>query len=286
MNSPFIQSIDGVRFRLREPYDFGFIGRYGLVFRVFDDQDSGNICFGTERDDERFFIKFAGAPTIRSTVSAETAISNLKGTVPLYRDLKHNSLIKLIDAVQIGGGFAMIFRWEDAICMGRQYPDQHALFMSLPKSAKLRIFDDITDFIKHTAAMGYVAVDFYDGSIMYDPIAERTVICDIDFFRKQPCVNDMGRMWGSSLFQSPEEYELGSVIDEITNVYTLGAAAFALFANYERTRESWRLGDATFSVAAKAVENDRSKRYSSITEFADAWTIALESERKGSTKND
>lgn len=28
--------------------------------KVFDDQDSGNICFGTEKDGQRYFIKFAG----------------------------------------------------------------------------------------------------------------------------------------------------------------------------------------------------------------------------------
>lgn len=33
------------------------------------------------------------------------------------------------------------------------------------------------------------------------------MICDIDFFRKSPAVNDMGRMWGSARFMSPEEYE-------------------------------------------------------------------------------
>lgn len=39
-------------------------------------------------------------------------------------------------------------------------------------------------------------------------------------------------MWGSSRFQSPEEYQLGADIDEVTNVYTIGATAFALFGEY------------------------------------------------------
>jgi len=47
----------------------------------------------------------------------------------------------------------------------------------------------------------------------------------------------MGRMWGSSRFQSPEEYQLGADIDEVTNVYTIGTTAFALFGEYNRTRE-------------------------------------------------
>lgn len=45
----------------------------------------------------------------------------------------------------------------------------------------------------------------------------------------------MGRMWGSSCFMSPEEFAFGSAIDEITNVYLMGATAFALFGG-ERDR--------------------------------------------------
>ena len=119
------------------------------------------------------------------------------------------------------------------------------------------------------------AVDFYDGSIMYDVESRKTTICDIDFFRKQPCVNDMGRMWGSSKFQSPEEYKLGADIDEIANVYCAGAFAFALFCNYKRTHEEWQLSDEAFAVATKAVRDDRNERYQSIKELKQAWEESL-----------
>jgi serine/threonine-protein kinase len=45
---------------------------------------------------------------------------------------------------------------------------------------------------------------------------------------KAPYVNEMGRMWGSTRFMSPEEFTLGAYIDEVTNVYAMGATAFAL----------------------------------------------------------
>lgn len=106
--------------------------------------------------------------------------------------------------------------------MGRMYPAAHRRFMQLPINARLAVFSDILSFFEYVASQNYVAIDFYDGSIMYDFENCKTTICDIDLFRKQPCINGMGRMWGSSRFQSPEEYQLGAVIDEITNVYTLG----------------------------------------------------------------
>lgn len=269
-----IQRVDGVAFCMREKFDFEFLARYGRVFKAFDDQDSGNICFGVEKNGERYFVKFAGAPTARGGVSLEEAISNLRATLPVYEALRHENLIELLYAEDVGGGFAMVFRWVDAICMGRMYPEDHARFMVQPAQAKLRIFGDIQRFMVHVAEKRYVAIDFYDSSVMYDEAADRTVICDIDFFAKQPYINRMGRMWGSSRFMSPEEYELGAAIDEVTNVYTLGAMAFALFGGYQRTREAWMLSDALYDVAARAVSEERDMRQQSIGQFVREWAAA------------
>lgn len=60
------------------------------------------------------------------------------------------------------------------------------------------------------AAKGYVTIDFYDGSIMYDFEYARTVICDIDFYVKSPYINNMGRLWGSSRFMSLEEFQVAA----------------------------------------------------------------------------
>ena len=267
----YLQYIDGIPFKLKSAFDFSFLSEYGRVFKVFDDQDSGNICFGIEKDGQRYFVKFAGAPTEQYNGDLADAIVRLKATLPVYSALKHKNLIELVEAKEIAGGFAMVFKWVDGDCMGRMYPAQHKRFMALSVQDRLKVFADILDFFEYIASQNYVAIDFYDGSIMYDFEWGKTTICDIDFYRKQPCTNDMGRMWGSSLFQSPEEYQLGAVIDEITNVYTLGATAFALFGEYNRTRDKWQLGDKLFEVATRAVSDDRTKRQQSIRHFIDEW---------------
>ena len=64
---------------------------------------------------------------------------------------------------------------------------------------------------------------------------------------------------------------MGAVIDEITNVYTLGATAFALFGEYNRTRDKWQLSDELFKVATRAVNDDRTKRQQSIRQLIDEW---------------
>lgn len=268
----YLQEMDDVPFKLKRPFDFSFLNKYGKVFKVFDDQDSGNICFGTKKDGERYFVKFAGAPTERSSITQDVAVKRIKETLPIYQDLQHPNLLELVEAEEVGGGFALVFKWTDAVCMGRMYPVAHQRFMQLPVADRLKVFEDILNFFEHMVTQNYVAIDFYDGSIMYDFVKRQTVICDVDYFRKMPTVNDMGHMWGSSRFQAPEEYQLGAALDEITNVYTLGATAFALFGEYQRTREKWQLSDELFEVAQKAISEDRNTRQQSIREFREAWS--------------
>ena len=277
----YIQWTDGVPYKLKAPFDFSFLSKYGKVFKVYDDQDSGNICFGVADGDNKYFVKFAGAPTERSRISTEEAVSRIKNTVPIYRDLAHPILTRLINAEEIGGvpptgiGYAMVFEWTDAECMGRQYPASREKFMQMPLDTRLRVFDEILAFHAHVAKNGYVAIDFYDGCIMYDFNIGRTTLCDIEFYAKTPYNNPIGRMWGSSRFMSPEEFELGAVIDEITNVYTMGATAFALFGNeWDRCVEQWVLSKELFDVAKKAVSDERNERQQSIEQFIAEWRAA------------
>lgn len=267
----YLQYIDGIPFKLKSAFDFSFIKEYGTVFKIYDDQDSGNICFGTEKNGQRYFIKFAGAPTVQFSGNPSNAVARLKKSLPIYSELKHENLVKFIESKEIRGGFTMVFKWVNGDCMGRMYPAAHHRFMQLPISARLAVFSDILNFLEYVVYQNYVAIDFYDGSIMYNFENGTTTICDIDLFRRQPCTNDMGRMWGSSFFQSPEEYKFGAVIDEITNVYTVGATAFALFGAYERTRDKWQLSDKLFQVATRAVSSDRTRRQQSIRQLREEW---------------
>ena len=52
---------DGIPCVVKEETDLSFLHRWGRVFRVFDRQDSGNLCFGLEREGRRYFLKYAGA---------------------------------------------------------------------------------------------------------------------------------------------------------------------------------------------------------------------------------
>jgi len=148
--------------------------------------------------------------------------------------------------------------------------------LHLPAVEKLAIYQAIMEFHRHVNAQGYIAIDFYDGGIMYDFDTRRVMLCDIELYAKQPVTNNMGRMFGSTRYMSPEEFEMGAQIDERSNVFMLGATAFNLFGGeMDRSLEKWSLSEALFVVASKATRAGRGERYQSIREYIEAWTDAL-----------
>ena len=276
-------SVDGISFALKKQYDFGFLSKYGRMFCTFDQNDSGNISFGLDDGKERYFVKVAGLETTEFRGSPKDAVRSLERAMPLYTELRHPNLIELTDHYRLDGMYIAVFRWSEGDCLldhwnFEKYSKDPSItppyqeFKQLPPERRLRALDVVFSFFEMVAEKKYVAIDFYDGSLMYDFETDRTTICDIDFFEKQPYTNTMGRMWGSSRFMSPEEYIMGASIDEVTNVYTLGAFAFfALGDESDHSHEKWQADRNLFDIAAKATNPDRTKRYRSIYEFAECW---------------
>jgi serine/threonine-protein kinase len=278
----YIQWIDGVPYKLEAPFDFSFLSKYGKVFKVFDEQASGNISFGVQNGKDKYFIKFAGAPRKNYIANRDTgaidsvsAISFLKRAVPIYTELVHPTLIKFIEAEEIGGGYAAVFEWTDAVGIEPKGSPDYMRFMQMPTKKKIQAYEDIMEFHSHVAARGYVALDFYDGSILYDYENEKVVICDIDLYQKSPFQNigNLGIV-GSARYVSPEECVPDAVMDEITNVYTMGATAFALFTYGDRSPEAWPLNKALYDVVKEAVSDDRDERQQSVQQLIEEWRAA------------
>lgn len=270
--------IDGVSFELKEDFDFSFLSEYGKVFTVFDKQDSGYLCFGVlnKNKNKKLFLKMAGAATIESNTSIEEAITRLKSTVSIYEDLRHPTLIEMIEHKEIKEGYLTVFDWFDGDCMGKQY-DSFDKFIALPIERKLNIYKEILLFHLHANKRGYIAIDFYDGCIMHNFTTQQTMICDVELYSKKPVINTMGRMWGSSRYMSPEEFQLGAQIDERSNVFQMGATAFQLFGGgIERSFDKWQANAKLYSIALKAVNIEKGDRYQTIDEYFETWNNAIE----------
>ncbi|MGM0883184.1 MAG: protein kinase domain-containing protein [Bacillota bacterium] len=283
----FRVELDDVKFQLQEEHDFDWLQKLGRVFAVFDQQDSGNISFGVERDGEKLFIKYAGAKTLNFSGETQDAIQNLEQAVYLYHDLSHPSLIELINHFEVKSGYAAVFKWFEGESLHPHWsfpppakyshPDSpYYRYKQLTVAERLVSLDSIFSFHSYVEKKGFVAVDFYDGSLIYDFRNNEIKICDIDIYQKKPFINTMGRLWGSSRFMSPEEFILGAEIDERTNVFNMGAMAFALLGGeLDRSFAKWEAGRDLYEVAIRAVNENRQLRYSNVADFKTAWGLAL-----------
>lgn len=281
-------TLNKVNFQLQEEHNFDWLKQFGTVFCVFDQQDSGNISFGVEDENQKYFIKYAGAKPIDFKGDSKDAVERLKNAIPVYQSLEHPHLIKLMDYFATEKGYAAVFRWFEGECLHSHWSFGGAAKYTHPKSPyyrfknlelekRLKALDIIFSFHAYVESKKYVAIDFYDGSILYDFRNDETKICDIDFYRKSPSINEIGKnFWGSDRSKAPEEYELGSPIDSITNVFNLGAIVFGLIGGEtDRSFSKWDADHELYEVVIKAVKKDRNKRYSTIKEFYEAWKSVL-----------
>ena len=275
------QTIDGISFQMAEEYDFSFIGNYGKVFKVFDNSYSGAICFGVEKEGKRYFLKFVGAKTWDATHhNIEDTIAMLKISVPKYKDLKHPLLVNQIYTEDIingstTDGFIAVYDWFDGEGCGYMHPEMQSKFLSLPNEEKLRVYNGILEFHAHVIDCGYIAIDFNNGSTLYNFDNGTFAFCDIDFYAKHSQVSGWSGIWGDPSLKSPEECRGYSVISEVSNVYTMGATAFYFFAESDKvSREKWTLSDSLYDVAKKAINKQRNLRQQTINDFITEWNTA------------
>ncbi len=269
--------IDGVPYLALEEPELSWLRPYGTVFRVMDKQYSGNLCFGVDGPFGRLFIKYAGARTVNYRGKPENAVAALKDAMPLY-DRQHPALTRLLaHGATNNGGYAAIFAWRDALPLrAASGPSAMNRLRRLPLEKTLRMLDSVFDLHLNLAQDGIVAVDFYDGNVLIDFDRDEALVCDIDLYRRKPAFNDRGRMWGSSRFMAPEEYELGAALDETTTEYNMAALAFAFYSvRGNRSREAWTAPGRLWEVARKAVSEDKADRYPSMRAFLDAWREAV-----------
>lgn len=285
MNTEHEIIIGPISFKLKEKHDFSWLIKIGNPFIVFDQQDSGNLCFGVEKNGKKLFVKFAGAKTTEYKGNLSDAIIRLQEAIPIYSELKHPILINLVDIFSMEQGLALVFEWIEGECLHdhwnfEKYPkythpkSTFYRFKHLSVQKRLKTLESIFHFHAYIETMGYVADDFYDGSLLYNFKNDEIKICDIDFYKKRPLINVM--QWGSKRFNAPENEIKGAVLDEITNVYNMGATAFSFIGGeLDRTFNKWEGTESLFKIAQRATMEKRNDRYFSVNNFYQEWKRAI-----------
>lgn len=260
-----------------------FLRSIGNVFAEFgaQTQDSGNVSYGVQVGGERYFVKTAGeAGDTRPLLDHPARVALLRNVARLGASVTHRLLPGLLEVIESPGGPLLVYPWLDGELLGvprSQRDDPRSAFQrfrSLPLPALYASIDGVLDLHAILSGAGWVASDFYDGSLLYDFEAARLWVVDLDMYRDAPFRNDRGRMPGSTRFMAPEEFEKGALIDERTTVFVMGRATLVFLSDGTLDFESFRGPRSVFDVVAQACRPDPVQRFASMTAFSHAWQAA------------
>jgi len=274
-------SILDIQTTAQRPDDF--LRSVGRVFAVFDErtQDSGNVSYGVFAGAQRLFVKTAGIPNDpKAFLSHRRRVALLRNAVSFRRRVEHHSLPKLLNVIESPHGPMLVYEWVPGELIGversqRTNPTSpYQRFRALPTAGLLGALDVVFDFHRRVAELGWVAVDFYDGAMIYDFRDQSLHLIDLDLYRDQPFTNDMGRMFGSTRFMAPEEFERGARIDEVTNVFTMGRVMAVFLSDGALDLTPFRGGKPLYDVMVQACRPERNERFPSMKAFHAAWLTA------------
>jgi hypothetical protein len=277
MNRPLIE----IKMTAQSPADF--LRSTGQVFAVFDErtQDSGNISYGVLAGERRFFVKTAGTPeNSKAHLSHEQRVAWLRNAVSFRRSVNHHSLPELLNVIESPHGPMLVYEWVPGELIGierSRRADPAAPFQrfrALPLSELITGLDVVFDFHRSAAELGWVAVDFYDGVMIYDFSTQAMRLIDLDHYRDRPFTNEIGRMLGSTRFMALEEFELGAIIDEVTNVFTMGRIISVFLSDGTLELTPFRGDRALYEVMIRACQPERKERFPSMKAFHAAWLAA------------
>ncbi len=225
------------------------------------------MSYGVQVGEERFFLKTAGKPDAPKPISHDFSISLLRNAQRLWEKSRHPLLPELYQVIESPDGPLCVYEWADGELLG----NARDRFRALPEPVIIRTLDGIHALHHQLIGLGWIAVDFYDGCLIYDFDRQALHVMDLDHYHFGPFTNEMGRMFGSGRFMAPEEYELGTQIDERTTVFTMGRTTAVLLSDNSLDRQPFRGNEAQYEVMCRACRENRDERYVSMAEFYTAW---------------
>ncbi|MEV0455236.1 serine/threonine protein kinase [Catellatospora methionotrophica] len=246
----------------------------GDRFAAFEQQGSGCVSYGVMTQSGPRFVK---------TFPAESAWL-LRRALAVHGAVTHGAIVAPVAAYRLRSGVhALVYPWRDG---GVLYPADPrgaavrtdpqgamARFRALPTGEVEAALDAVLDAHVAVAAAGFVAVDFYDGCLLYDFTASRMNVVDLDEYRPGPFPLEADRLPGSTRFMAPEEFRRGAVIDERTTVFTMGRTLRLLLDSGD-AEAAWRGTDGQLSVIARATDPRPGHRHATVAALTAAWREA------------
>ncbi|MGI8793898.1 MAG: serine/threonine protein kinase [Acidimicrobiales bacterium] len=258
-----------------------FIGRHGRIVRTFGvRQDSRTEIHGIEIDGKRLVVKAAYDPG---------SVGWLASARRFHATVRHPAIPTILHTIDIGdGGLALVEEWGDGEILHDPYDDTvldrsnpaspYQRFLALPTTEVARAIQQILDAHVAVVDAGFVAVDLYDGCVLYDFATSTLRLIDLDNYCPGPYVLEVDRQFGSSWYMPPEEFTRGATIDERASVFTIGRMALSYLGCARKgpaLRGDFRGSSEQYAIATQACAPDPADRIQLVREFTSAWSATL-----------
>ena len=247
------------------------------IVRDFGERrDSRSVVLGIEAPGgQRYVVKHA---------EDAQAIAWLESARRFHGDVRHPAIPTVVHEVTTATGFGLVEEWapgeilsdgyDDAVLPPDHEDSPYRRFLRRPVAELADAVVQLADIHVAVADAGYVAVDLYDGCVLYD-FATRTVrLVDLDHYRPGPYVLDVDRQLGSASYMALEELRRGSTIDERTMVHVLGRMALVYLGCARKgpaVRTEFRGTDEQFALALEACAPGPDERIPTVRQLRDRW---------------
>jgi hypothetical protein len=104
----------------------------------------------------------------------------------------HPSLPELLNVIAAPHGPMLVYKWVPGELLGVEHSRRaepatsFQRFRALPLSDLITRLDVVFDFHRSAAELGWVAVNFYDGAMIYDFATQAMRLIDLDHYRDRP----------------------------------------------------------------------------------------------------
>lgn len=250
------------------------------VLRRFGDRvDSRTLVVGLEFERQRYVLKHAADPE---------AVGWLSSALRFHTAVRHRTIPTVVHHIRTPGGLALIEQWAPGQVLADGYdeavlPPEHPgstyrRFLDLPAGQIAAALEQLIEAHVVVADAGFVAVDLYDGCVVYDFDEHRLSLIDLDNYCPGPYILETDRQLGSSTYMAPEEFTRGATIDERTTIFTLGRLAQVYLGCARKAPAAvadFRGSVIQFDVAAAASEPSPDDRIQTVAELHAAWSETL-----------
>lgn len=212
-----------------------------------------------------YFLKWAPAEAYPTTLARDVAIC---------RTPPHLAIIPILHKITTADGTLLIYPKIEGVALST--PERRQRFFALPVPEKLRALQTIFAALSAVVAQGWVMHDFYEGNVIYNFDTRTSYLFDFEFFMPgDSYILQADRAYGSARLMAPEEFSRGAVIDQASNVYTLGRYAICALSldHGERWADGFQGSPDLAEVLRKATQPDRAERYQTVQAFLEAFTL-------------